>query len=170
MAADRVALTPSVGLAPDSTRIVALHPVYIPSGSQPFTFFRGALVERKTVLVVDDDPDCRIIYSKLLQHAGYGVIEAQDGREGVRRAQEHRPNLIVMDLRLPMLDGWQAAEQIRQDPEMAGTPIIAFTAQVIPGDDARAHGAGFVRYFAKPVEPHDVLHDIQERIGPANPV
>ncbi len=129
-----------------------------------------ALVEQKTVLVVDDDPDCRIIYSKLLQHAGYGVIEAQNGTEGVRRAQEHRPNLIVMDLRLPMLDGWQAAEQIRQDPEMADTPIIAFTAQVIPGDDERAQNAGFARYFAKPVEPHDVLQDIQQRIGPATPL
>lgn len=140
------------------------------SGALPtFTLLRDTCLERKTVLLVEDDPDCRIIYSKLLQFAGYGVIEARNGTEGVAHAREYLPSLIVMDLRLPVLDGWQTAEQIRQHPELADVPILAFTAQVVPGDDARAQGAGFARYFAKPVEPRTVLEDIQQRIGPALP-
>ena len=123
-------------------------------------------MDAKQILVVDDDPDCRAIYAKLLGFAGYDVLEAENGEAGVRRAQESHPNLILMDLRLPVLDGWSAARQLKEHQDTAPIPIIAFTAQVIPGDDARARDAGFVRYFAKPVEPNAVLQDIRERIGP----
>ena len=120
----------------------------------------------KQILVVDDDPDCRAIYAKLLAFAGYGVLEADNGEAGVQRAQESLPSLILMDLRLPVLDGWSAAKQLKQDQATAPIPIIAFTAQVVPGDDTRAQDAGFAHYFAKPVEPNAVLRDIRERIGP----
>lgn len=126
-------------------------------------------MDPKRVLVVEDEPDCRAIYTKLLRHFGYGVLEATNGEEGVRRAREYLPHLILMDLRLPVLDGWAAASQLRTDRDTAPIPIIAFTAQVIPGNEARAREAGFARYFAKPVEPRDVLRDIQQRIGPAVP-
>ena len=122
----------------------------------------------KTILVVDDDPDCRTIYTKLLEYAGYGVIEARNGSDGIQFAREHLPSLILMDLRLPVMDGWQAAQELKRDHETAEIPIIAFTAQVVRGDDARAQDAGFARYFAKPVAPMDVLQDIQQRIGPAS--
>jgi two-component system cell cycle response regulator DivK len=126
-------------------------------------------VDTKNILLVEDDPDCRTIYSRLLRHFGYGVLEAGNGEEAVRCARKHLPYLILMDLRLPVLDGWTAAARLKADPQTAPIPIIAFTAQVILGDDARARKAGFVRYFAKPVEPRDVLREIQYRIGPADP-
>lgn len=133
----------------------------------PFTLCPAVFMDPRRILVVEDDPDCRAIYTKLLRHFGYGVLEATNGEEGVRHARDYLPHLILMDLRLPVLDGWAAASQLRGDPRTAPIPIIAFTAQVILGDDARARTAGFARYFAKPVEPRDVLRDIQQRIGPA---
>lgn len=131
------------------------------------TLRRAVSMDAKQILVVEDDPDCRGIYVKLLRFAGYGVLEADNGEAGVRHAREFLPSLILMDLRLPVLDGWDAAKRLKEDHHTAPIPIIAFTAQVVPGDDARAQDAGFVRYFAKPVEPSAVLQDIQERIGPA---
>lgn len=120
----------------------------------------------KTVLVVEDNLDNRMIYTTILSYAGYAVLEAKNGAEGVRLAREHAPTLILMDLSMPVMDGWEATRRLKSDPETASIPICALSAHVLtPGDHVRAMEAGFACYLTKPIEPKAVLHQVQERIG-----
>ena len=121
----------------------------------------------KRVLIVEDNFDNRTIYSVLLQHAGYVVIQAPDGEEGVRLARSERPDVILMDLSMPVLDGWGALERLKAEPSTANIPVFALSAHVLfEGDFEHALQAGFTGYFTKPVEPKRVLEELQLRIGP----
>jgi two-component system, cell cycle response regulator DivK len=120
----------------------------------------------KTVLLVEDQPDNRIIYRTVLEHAGYAVVEAADGEEGVRRAREHSPHLILMDLSMPVLDGWGAIGRLKADPALATIPVCALSAHVLfEGDAEKARDAGFDCYLTKPLEPKQVLAEVERRIG-----
>lgn len=122
----------------------------------------------KAVLLVDDDRDNRIIYRAVLEHAGYTVIEAEDGVEGVRLARVHQPDMILMDLSMPRLDGWGAIRELKEDDRTAAIPVCALSAHVLlTGDYERARAAGFECYLTKPIAPRQVLGEVQERIGPA---
>jgi CheY-like chemotaxis protein len=124
----------------------------------------------KRVLIVEDNFDNRAIYSVLLQHAGYDVLQAPDGEEGVRLASRDHPDIILMDLSMPVLDGWEALKRLKSDPDTASIPVFALSAHVLfEGDFDRALEAGFAGYFTKPVEPKRVLEEINERIGPSTP-
>ncbi len=118
-----------------------------------------------TVLLVEDHPDNRGIYRTILEHSGLRVIEAEDGETGVRLAQQQRPDLILMDVSLPLLDGWQATRILKDDPETAHIPIIALTAHALQGDRERAVEAGCDGYIAKPAPPRDVLAEVRRRLG-----
>lgn len=121
----------------------------------------------KRVLIVEDNFDNRTIYSVLLQHAGYVVIQAPDGEEGVRLARSERPDVILMDLSMPVLDGWEALERLKAEPSTADIPVFALSAHVLfEGDFEHALKAGFTGYFTKPVEPKRVLEELRLRIGP----
>lgn len=118
-----------------------------------------------TVLLVEDHPDNRGIYRTILEHGGLRVIEAEDGEAGVRLAQQQLPDLILMDVSLPLLDGWQATRILKDDPETAHIPIIALTAHALHGDRERAEQAGCDGYIAKPAPPRDVLAEVRRRLG-----
>jgi CheY-like chemotaxis protein len=121
----------------------------------------------KRVLIVEDNFDNRAIYSVLLEHAGYDVLQAPDGQEGVRLACRDHPDVILMDLSMPVLDGWEALKRLKSDPDTASIPVFALSAHVLfEGDFDRALEAGFAGYFTKPVEPKRVLEELNERIGP----
>jgi CheY-like chemotaxis protein len=123
----------------------------------------------KRVLIVEDNFDNREIYAELLRHAGYVTLEAENGLRGVEKAIEHLPDIILMDLSMPLMDGWEAIEVLKKDSRTAAIPVLAVSAHVIlNGDYARAQQAGFSCYLTKPVEPKDVLREVQARIGPAN--
>ena len=123
---------------------------------------------RKTVLIVEDDHDNRQIYSTILEHGGYRVLVAHDGEEGLRYARAERPDLILMDLSMPVLGGWEAIRLLKSDPETADIPTCAISAHVLmEGDYQRAIDAGFTAYLTKPIEPKAVLREVQNRIGPA---
>ena len=123
----------------------------------------------KRVLIVEDNFDNREIYAELLRHAGYVTLEAENGLRGVEEALEHLPDLILMDLSMPLMDGWEAIEVLKKDNRTAAIPVLAVSAHVIlNGDYARAQQAGFACYLTKPVEPKDVLREVQAHIGPAN--
>lgn len=122
---------------------------------------------RKTVLLVEDQLDNRVIYSTMLEHAGFAVLEAANGDEGVRRAREHRPDIVLMDLSMPVMDGWGAVRQLKSDPATAPIPVCALSAHVlIDGDAERARAAGFECYLTKPIEPRAVLEVVERQIGP----
>lgn len=119
----------------------------------------------ETVLLVDDNADSRTICATILRHHGYAVLEADNGLEGVRRAQDDRPDVIVMDVGLPLLDGWAALERIRAHPSAAGTPVLMYTARTMQADHDRARQLGCAGYIVKPCFPSEVLAQVRRALG-----
>ena len=105
----------------------------------------------KTVLVADDKPTGRELVRTVLEKSGYTVIEASDGLEAVKFARERKPDLIILDLHMPGLDGFGVIQQLRADAEFARTPIMALTASAMQGDRERALSIGFTGYITKPI-------------------
>ena len=114
------------------------------------------------ILVIEDNEDNRRIIRDLLTSLGYELIEAADGVEGVAMAQSHRPDLILMDIQLPEMDGYEATRQIRAVPGLKTVPIIAVTSYALSGDEAKARDAGCDGYVAKPFSPRELLAKIRE--------
>jgi len=119
----------------------------------------------QTLLLVEDNEDNRIIYTTVLRHLGYEVFEAQDGVEAVELARTVQPDLILMDISIPRLDGWEATRILRGDPRTSAIPIIALTAHALADDRERASEVGFSAYLAKPIEPRAVVAEIRRWIG-----
>ena len=120
----------------------------------------------KRILVVEDTEDNRRIVRDLLTSVGYALIEAADGAEGVALAQSEKPDLILMDIQLPVVDGYEATRRIRAIPELAGVPIIAVTSYALSGDEAKTRAAGCDGYVAKPFSPRQLLAKIREFLPP----
>jgi two-component system cell cycle response regulator DivK len=118
----------------------------------------------KRILVIEDTEDNRRIMRDLLTSAGYGLLEATTGPEGVRMAATHRPDLILMDIQLPELDGYEATRRIKADPASAGIPIIAVTSYALSGDEAKTRAAGCDGYVAKPFSPRELLAKVRALI------
>jgi two-component system, cell cycle response regulator DivK len=116
----------------------------------------------KRILVVEDQEDNMQILRDLLSSAGYEMIEAQDGEAGVSIAVSERPDLILMDIQLPLLDGYEATRRIRADPALHATPIIVITSYALSGDEAKARTAGCDAYVSKPYSPRQLLAKIRE--------
>jgi two-component system cell cycle response regulator DivK len=114
------------------------------------------------ILVVEDTPDNRQILRDLLTSAGYEVIEAINGAEGVAAAIEHLPDLILMDIQLPVLDGYEATRRIKAHAATAKIPIIAVTSYALSGDETKAREAGCDGYVAKPFSPRQLLARVRE--------
>jgi two-component system, cell cycle response regulator DivK len=114
------------------------------------------------ILVIEDTEDNRQIIRDLLSSVGYELIEAADGTEGVAMAQSQRPDLILMDIQLPEMDGYEATRRIRAIPELARVPIIAVTSYALSGDEAKTRAAGCDGYVAKPFSPRQLLAKIRE--------
>jgi two-component system cell cycle response regulator DivK len=112
---------------------------------------------RKRILIIEDTEDNRRILRDLLTHAGYDLIEADDGAKGVAMAVEHRPDLILMDIQLPTIDGYEATRQIKSNPDLRHIPIVAVTSYALSGDEAKALAAGCDGYIAKPFSPRKIL-------------
>ncbi len=119
----------------------------------------------KRILVVEDQEDNRRILRDLLTSIGYGVIEAVTGSEGVRLAYAHRPDLILMDVQLPELDGLQATQRIKADPELRPIPLVVVTSYALSGDEAKALAAGADAYVTKPFSPRELLAKVRELLG-----
>jgi two-component system cell cycle response regulator DivK len=116
----------------------------------------------KRILLVEDTEDNRAILRDLLTHAGFDLIEATDGAAGVAMAQAHKPDLILMDIELPGVDGCEATARIKADPELEHIPVIAVSSYAAPADAAKALSAGCAAYVAKPCSPRAVLAKIRE--------
>jgi two-component system cell cycle response regulator DivK len=117
---------------------------------------------KKRILVIEDTEDNRQIIRDLLTSFDYELIEAVDGAEGVTMARNHCPDLILMDIQLPVVDGYEATRQIRAIPELAQVPIIAVTSYALSGDEAKTRAAGCDGYVAKPFSPRQLLAKIRE--------
>ena len=120
----------------------------------------GDATMSKTILVVEDQEDNRQILRDLLGSAGFRMIEAHDGEEALTVARSERPNLILMDIQLPILDGYEATRSIKRDPELKHIPVIAVTSYALSGDEERARAAGCDGYVGKPYSTRHLLAKI----------
>lgn len=120
----------------------------------------------KTVLIVEDDSDARSIYEEALAERGYTVIAAMHGAEGVHLARRHRPDLILMDIRMPVMDGWQAIQYMKSDPAISHIPIWGISAY-LSDDELEKQPAWlhFDRLIPKPVDPRQLANEIEGQIG-----
>jgi len=116
----------------------------------------------KTILYVEDNEPNRMLVRDLLKRTTYNLIEAFDGEEGVAKALEVRPGLILMDVQLPKISGLEAIRRLRTEPVTAETPIIAITSFALSGDDQKAKEAGATAYLSKPYSPFDLLKLIRK--------
>ena len=119
----------------------------------------------KTVLVIEDTEDNRQIIRDLLTSAGYGLVEAVTGEEGVAMAAQHVPDLILMDIQLPVLDGYEATRRIKANPALRHIPIIVVTSYALSGDDVKAFEAGCDAYVTKPFVPRELLAKIRQYLA-----
>ena len=117
------------------------------------------------ILIVEDIEDNLVLIKSLLEMADFSVAEARDGREAITQAQAHHPDLILLDMSLPEMDGWTVARTLRQMPEFGSTLIVALTAHAMPGDRERTLDAGCDEFLTKPI---DVPNFLPTKIGRAS--
>jgi len=116
------------------------------------------------ILMVEDNEDNRRILRDLLTSAGYETIEADDGNAAVSLAQSCAPDLILMDIQLPGIDGYEATRRIKAQPALAAVPIIAVTSYALSGDEVKAAAAGCDAYVTKPFSPRQLLAKIRDHL------
>ncbi|MFW6183270.1 MAG: response regulator, partial [Chloroflexota bacterium] len=118
-----------------------------------------------TILLVEDNELNRDMLSRRLKRAGFTVITAEDGEQGIVRAREQEPDLILMDMSLPVLDGWEASRRLKGDGATQAIPIIALTAHAMAGDRQQALDAGCDDYDTKPIDFRRLLGKIEQCVG-----
>jgi two-component system cell cycle response regulator DivK len=118
----------------------------------------------KRILVVEDQEDNRQILRDLLGNAGFQLIEAEDGEKAITLAGQHKPDLILMDIQLPLLDGYEATRRIKADPALRTIPIIVITSYALSGDEEKAKAAGCDAYVAKPYSPRQLMATIRAHL------
>lgn len=114
------------------------------------------------ILVVEDQEDNRQILRDLLGSVGHEIIEAHDGVAALEQAAKHRPDLILMDIQLPMMDGYETTRRIKANPELAKIPIVVVTSYALSGDEDKARAAGCDAYVTKPYSPRQLLAKMNE--------
>lgn len=124
----------------------------------------------KRILIVEDTEDNRCIMRDLLTSAGFELFEAHDGAEAVAAAAKFRPDLIMMDIQLPVIDGYEAARRIKANVALKHIPIIAVTSYALSGDEEKAYAAGCEGYVAKPFSPRRLLATVREFLDERGPL
>jgi two-component system cell cycle response regulator DivK len=120
--------------------------------------------KKPLVLVVDDFADNREMYSEFLSYSGYEVIEARNGKEAIEAAVDKTPDIIVMDLSLPVMDGWEATRRLKADQRTHAIPVVALTGHVLAGHSQGAREAGCDSFLAKPCLPDQLVAEIKRML------
>jgi len=121
--------------------------------------------DRPLVLLVDDYPDAREMYSQYLEFSGFTVVQAANGLEALQRAAEHAPDIILMDLSLPVMDGWEATRRLKSNARTATIPVVALTGHALAGISEGARQAGCDAFVTKPCLPEDLVKEIRAILG-----
>ena len=121
------------------------------------------------ILIVEDNEKNMKLVRDVLQFKGYQTIEAMTGNEGVRLAKERKPDLVLMDIQLPDIDGITALGQIRADPETKGIPVLAVSASVMPDDQQRIQASGFDAFVTKPINVKQFVETVERFVGKPSP-
>jgi len=122
-------------------------------------------MKTRTILVADDTEDGRELVKTVLEGSGYQVFEARDGVEALASARAHCPDLIILDLHMPGLDGFGVIQELRREKAFAATPIVALTASAMMGDKERATAVGFTGYITKPIRLADLRREVERLLG-----
>ena len=120
------------------------------------------------ILIVDDSATDRQFLMEVLSKQGYQCVTAQSGDEGIAKAKTEKPDLILMDISIPIIDGWEATQVLKHDPSTRNIPIIALTAHALASDREKAMEVGCDGYLAKPCEPRAVVAEVQRFLGKNN--
>jgi two-component system cell cycle response regulator DivK len=120
---------------------------------------------RPRVLLVDDYPDARDMYGEYLEYSGYDVIQASNGMEALQSAFDHQPDIILMDLSLPVMDGWEATRRLKANDRTASIPVVALTGHALAGIFEGAQRAGCDSFVTKPCLPEDLVKEIKRLLG-----
>lgn len=123
----------------------------------------------RKILVIEDNEQNLYLIRYILEGRGHEVSAARDGKEGIELASALRPDLILLDIQLPIMDGYAVARQLRQNPDLAGTPIVAVTSYAMPGDREKAIAAGCNGYIEKPIDPDTFEIQVEQYLPPARP-
>jgi CheY-like chemotaxis protein len=124
----------------------------------------------KSILIIEDNPQNLYLLTFILKKHGYQVEQARDGPQGIEAAARIKPSLILLDIQLPVLDGYAVAQQLRSNPTLAGIPIVAVTSYAMAGDRERILGAGCTDYIEKPINPDTFVSQIEKYLPPIPPV
>jgi two-component system, cell cycle response regulator DivK len=116
----------------------------------------------KRILVVEDQPDNRQIIRDMLADTGYEIAEAENGEEALAAIAKQRPDLILMDIQLPVMDGYAATRRIKTDPALKSIPVIAVTSYALSGEEKKAREAGCDDYVPKPYSPRQLMAKIRQ--------
>ncbi len=116
---------------------------------------------KKTILVIEDNEQNLYLVTFILEKHGYHVEAAQDGQEGITLATRVRPDLILLDVQLPVMDGYAVARRLRNDPDLKETPIVAVTSYAMPGDRKKAIESGCTGYIEKPINPDTFMTEVE---------
>ncbi len=119
----------------------------------------------RTILIVEDDPKNLILFRDLLQVNGYETIEANNGKQGVELARVQKPDLILMDMQMPEMDGLEATRIIKADATTSNIPVIAITSYAMKGDEEKILEAGCDGYLAKPIDIKELLKEVNEYLS-----
>jgi two-component system, cell cycle response regulator DivK len=117
--------------------------------------------DRPRVLLVDDYPDVREMYTEYLEFSGFEVVEAGNGIEALQKAVDASPDIILMDLSLPVMDGWEATRRLKADARTASIPVVALTGHALAGISEGAKKAGCDAFVTKPCLPEDLVREIR---------
>jgi CheY-like chemotaxis protein len=120
----------------------------------------------KRILIIEDNDAAREMYALALDRAGFAVAEAADGPAGIIRAAEFGPDLVLLDIGLPTMDGWEVCRVLNRDPATAGAKIVALTAHAFLADNTRSGGCVTAGFITKPAKPSRVIEEIIRLIGP----
>ena len=119
----------------------------------------------KKILVAENDLASRELVREILEPCGYQVLEARDGREALQRVEETEPDLVLLDIQMPVLDGSAVLRQLRQDSRFASLPVVAVTAYAMRGDREKALAAGFDAYLTKPLNAAALKKQLEQLLG-----
>ncbi|HEX9020162.1 MAG TPA: response regulator [Nitrospirota bacterium] len=124
---------------------------------------------KKKILYIEDNEQNLYLVKYLLEKSGYEVVNARDGKLGIEAASSSGPALILLDIQLPVMDGYAVAKKLRETPNLAGIPLVAVTSYAMAGDRERALEAGCTGYIEKPINPETFLRKIEQYLADASP-
>jgi CheY-like chemotaxis protein len=119
---------------------------------------------KKRILYIEDNEQNLYLVTFMMEKHGYEVIAARDGQEGIERAAAVSPDLILLDIQLPVMDGYAVARQLRANPDLAGIPIVAITSYAMVGDREKSLAAGCTGYIEKPINPETFMQQVEQHL------